>query len=123
MRAVPKAEYSLRWDLNFADTRLYPPSSHPGVWVLRPATQSIENTLSVVKGALALLETEESARRLWIVEPDRVRIRASRWFRAQPAVRDARAEQRHLAWRASSRRAAQPHSVGLCMISVALLYE
>ena len=62
-------------DLDFADIRLYPPSTHPGVWVLRPATQSIENTLSVLKGALALLETEETARRLWIVEPGRVRIR------------------------------------------------
>ncbi len=37
-------------DLDFADIRLYPPSTHPGVWVLRPATQSIENTLSVLKG-------------------------------------------------------------------------
>lgn len=38
-------------DLDFADIRQYPPSSHGGVWVLRPETQSIENTLSVLRGA------------------------------------------------------------------------
>ena len=31
-------------DLDFADIRLYPPSSHAGIWVLRPPIQSIENT-------------------------------------------------------------------------------
>ncbi len=62
-------------DLDFADLRLYPPSSHHGIWVLRPATQSVENTVSVLKGALALLGTERADKRLWIVEPGRVRIR------------------------------------------------
>jgi predicted nuclease of predicted toxin-antitoxin system len=47
-------------DLDFADIRLYPPSTHAGVWVLRPATQSIKNTLSVLKGALALLVRSRS---------------------------------------------------------------
>jgi predicted nuclease of predicted toxin-antitoxin system len=62
-------------DLDFADIRLYPPSGHAGVWVLRPSTQSIETTLTVLRGALALLETETAAQRLWILEHDRVRIR------------------------------------------------
>jgi predicted nuclease of predicted toxin-antitoxin system len=62
-------------DLDFADIRQYPPSSHRGVWVLRPETQSIENTLSVLRGALNLISEEPTANHLWIVEPARVRIR------------------------------------------------
>jgi predicted nuclease of predicted toxin-antitoxin system len=62
-------------DLDFADLRRYPPSSHHGIWVLRPATQSIENIVSVLNGALALLGKELTGKRLWIVEPGRVRIR------------------------------------------------
>jgi predicted nuclease of predicted toxin-antitoxin system len=62
-------------DLDFADIRLYPPSSHRGIWVLRPETQSIENTISALRAALALLGKEPTANRLWIVEASRVRIR------------------------------------------------
>ena len=65
----------ITFDLDFADIRLYSPSSHAGVWVLRPPTHSIENTLASLRGALALLTTEAAERRLWIVEHDRVRIR------------------------------------------------
>ena len=45
-------------DLDFADIRLYPPSSHRGIWVLRAETQSIQNALSALRGALALLGKE-----------------------------------------------------------------
>ena len=62
-------------DLDFADIREYPPSNHRGIWVLRPETQSIENTLSALRGALALLGKEPTTNHLWIVEPRRVRIR------------------------------------------------
>lgn len=62
-------------DLDFSDIRLYPPASHKGIWVLRPRTQSIDNTLALLKGALVVLETEPTHGRLWIIEPERVRIR------------------------------------------------
>ena len=62
-------------DLDFGDIRLYPPADHGGIWVLRPATQSIENSLLLLRGALALLGAEPTDRRLWIVEHRRVRIR------------------------------------------------
>lgn len=62
-------------DLDFADIRDYPPSSHVGIWVLRPETQSIENTLGALRGAIALLSKEPTNKRLWIVEAGRVRIR------------------------------------------------
>lgn len=61
-------------DLDFADIRFYPPSSHPGVWVLRPHSQTIENVLALLKGALAVFETEAAANQLWIIEAGRVRI-------------------------------------------------
>ncbi len=35
----------ITFDLDFSDIRLYPPAGHSGVWVLRPHTQSIDNTL------------------------------------------------------------------------------
>ena len=63
------------FDLDFSDIRLYPPASHKGIWVLRPHTQSIDNTLALLRGALAVLETESAHARLWIIEPERVRIR------------------------------------------------
>lgn len=62
-------------DLDFADIRQYPPSSHCGVWVLRPRTQSIANTLDILGRALALSERETVRARLWVVEVSQVRIR------------------------------------------------
>ncbi|MGD9727438.1 MAG: DUF5615 family PIN-like protein [Nitrospiraceae bacterium] len=61
-------------DLDFADIRLYPSSTHPGIWVLRPLMQSIANVIALLKVALTALETEPPENRLWIVEPGRVRI-------------------------------------------------
>ena len=65
----------ITFDLDFSDICLYPPASHSGIWVLRPHTQSIDNTLALLKGALVVLETESAHSRLWIIEPSQVRIR------------------------------------------------
>ena len=62
------------FDLDFSDLRVYPPASHHGIWVLRPHTQSIENTLALLRSALRVLEAEPPQGRLWIIEPERVRI-------------------------------------------------
>ena len=62
-------------DLDFTDIRRYTPGSHPGIWVLRPERQSIERTLQALRITLTLLDSERPDRRLWIVEPGRVRIR------------------------------------------------
>ena len=72
---LDEARVLITLDLDFSDIRKYPPSSHHGIWVLRPASQSIENTVSVLRGALSLVGNEPTAARLWIVEPGRVRIR------------------------------------------------
>lgn len=63
------------FDLDFSDIRVYPPASHKGIWVLRPHTQSIDNTLALLRAAFLILETEPMEGRLWIIEPERVRIR------------------------------------------------
>ena len=62
-------------DTDFADTRRYNPAKSPGVIVLRPGDQSITSCLRCVDGAIRLLVVQRIARSLWIVEPDRVRIR------------------------------------------------
>ena len=63
------------FDLDFSDIRLYPPSSHNGLRILRPHTQSVDNTLALLRAALELVRSEVVQARLWIVEPDQVRIR------------------------------------------------
>lgn len=62
-------------DLDFADIRAYPPGTHPGIWVLRPNLNSIRSTLVLLQSALLLLDNEPIQGRLWIIEPDRVRVR------------------------------------------------
>ena len=64
----------ITFDLDFSDIRVYPPASHKGIWVLRPHTQIIDNTLALLRAALIVLQAEPTQGRLWIVEPDRVRI-------------------------------------------------
>ncbi len=70
-----EARVLVTFDLDFSDIRAYPPASHEGIWVLRPHMQSIENTLALLRAALLVLETEPTHSRLWIIEPERVRIR------------------------------------------------
>lgn len=70
-----EARVLVTFDLDFSDIRAYPPASYAGIWVLRPHTQSIENTLALLRAALLVLETEPTHSRLWIVEPEQVRIR------------------------------------------------
>ncbi len=62
-------------DMDFADVRSYLAAGHAGIWILRPATQSMDAILSVLRDALSLIGREETSNRLWIVETGRVRIR------------------------------------------------
>ena len=41
----------ITFDLDFSDIRQYPPNSHPGIWILRPVTQSIDNTSQLTSRA------------------------------------------------------------------------
>lgn len=61
-------------DLDFADIRAYPPSESSGTWVLRPRTNSVMAILNVLKAAIEMVRNEMPTKRLWIVEPERIRI-------------------------------------------------
>lgn len=61
-------------DLDFAHLGAYPPTDYPGIWVLRPRSQSIGSILSLLRVAVSSLEVETVAQRLWIIEPGRIRI-------------------------------------------------
>ena len=63
------------FDLDFGDIRAYPPGGQPGIWVLRPGTQSIDNTLEALRTAMELLQREPADGKLWIVQSQRVRVR------------------------------------------------
>lgn len=64
-------------DLDFADIRAYPPSEYVGIVVLRPTEPSRRQVLQLVSRVLPVLSVEWSEHRLWIVEPDRVRVRGA----------------------------------------------
>ena len=61
-------------DTDFADVRLVSPDS-PGIMLLRPNDQSIPATVACLEGAVRLLATEEIEGTLWLVEPERIRLR------------------------------------------------
>ena len=65
-------------DLDFADIRHYPPSAYFGIIVLRLARQDRDSVLAMIPRLLEMLRTESVARRLWIVDESRTRIREER---------------------------------------------
>ena len=62
-------------DLDFADMRVYPPGSHPGIWVLRPAQQTFNAILSLVHSGIRLASVERTSGQLWVIDQRQVRIR------------------------------------------------
>lgn len=64
-------------DLDFADIRTYPPSDQAGIVVFRALKPSRAAVLGLVRTAIPVLASEWAERRLWIVEPGRVRIRST----------------------------------------------
>jgi predicted nuclease of predicted toxin-antitoxin system len=62
-------------DLDFADIRAYPPETHPGIVALRPADPGRNSVLGLLARAVGVLTRDWVGQRLWIVEPDRIRIR------------------------------------------------
>lgn len=62
-------------DLDFADIREYPPGSHRGVWVLRPAKQTFDSVVALLLAGVRLSAVENTAGLLWVIDERRVRIR------------------------------------------------
>lgn len=73
--AREEARVLVTLDLDFGDIRTYPPSSHAGIWVLRPRAQAVDMILELLRGALALASSEVASGRLWVIEAGQVRIR------------------------------------------------
>ncbi len=63
-------------DVDFANVQAYDPKSSDGVIVLRLTRQDRQRALDAVAATLAVLEREPPENRLWIVEGERIRIRA-----------------------------------------------
>ena len=64
-------------DLDFADIRAYPPTEYLGIVVFRPDRPSRDAVLALLARALPTLLSEWVAHQLWVVEPSRIRTRAS----------------------------------------------
>jgi predicted nuclease of predicted toxin-antitoxin system len=62
-------------DLDFSNVRAYPPKDHFGLIVLRLRRQDKSHVLNVISQTIDMFEREQIAKRLWIVEEDRLRIR------------------------------------------------
>src|SRR3989338_10296097 len=63
-------------DLDLSDIRRYPPALTPGYMVLRLPRQSKQALLDLLTKAIPMLAVRPINGRLWIVEPDRLRIRS-----------------------------------------------
>ena len=76
--AVCRAESRalVTFDTDFADIRAYPPGEYAGLLVFRLRQQDKPHALAVLQRLLPLLDQAEIVGQLWIVEEDRVRVRA-----------------------------------------------
>ena len=61
-------------DLDFADVLAFPPHLYPGIIVLRHPKPTTRRLLQLVLQLAQILETESPEKKLWIVEPGRLRV-------------------------------------------------
>ena len=72
-RTEKRALFTL--DGDFADIQTYPPADYLAIVVLRPRHPNREAVLHLLGRALRVLQQEWIPHRLWIVEPNRIRVR------------------------------------------------
>lgn len=65
----------LTLDMDFADIRTYPPGTHPGIIIVRIFRQDKFELLRIFRKLNTLLKNHSPAGNLWILEPQRLRIR------------------------------------------------
>lgn len=63
-------------DTDFSDIRTYRPADYPGLLVLRLARQSAPEVVRLIRRLLEIFKTSDCRGQLWIVEPERIRIRS-----------------------------------------------
>lgn len=61
-------------DVGFADVLAYPPERYSGLVVLRHPSPTAAGLLNLIRQLAASLEQHNPQRRLWIVEPGRLRV-------------------------------------------------
>ena len=62
-------------DLDFANIRAYPPDEYAGIVVLRPKTQEKPTLIAYTRRLAMILAGRDPSGELWIVGPDRLRVR------------------------------------------------
>ncbi len=62
-------------DLDFANVMTYPPSSQPGIIVLRTKLQDKATIVALLNRVIRVLPIRDPSGELWIVEQDRIRFR------------------------------------------------
>lgn len=65
----------ITFDLDFSDTRTYPPNELQGIIIFRLRSQDKQSVLRIIPNLLQMIANEPVTGRLWIVEDQRVRIR------------------------------------------------
>lgn len=73
--ACDEARIIVTLDLDFADIRVFPPTAHAGLIVLRLKDQSRSHVVNVMARLLAVLKRQPVAGQIWIVSEASVRIR------------------------------------------------
>ena len=63
-------------DLDFSNIQAYPPADYPGIIVLRLVHQDKIHVLAAISAVIPCLTKEPLHGRLWIVDEQRIRIRA-----------------------------------------------
>jgi predicted nuclease of predicted toxin-antitoxin system len=62
-------------DLGFAQILEYPPDHYPGIIVLRHPAPTLAGMTQLIRQIVTAVETQSPEGCLWIVEPNRIRIR------------------------------------------------
>jgi len=62
-------------DTDFGNILAYPPRDYPGIVVIRSDDQAKSTVLDFIRRIVAVLMSESPQGQLWIVEPNRIRIR------------------------------------------------
>lgn len=65
----------LTLDRGFGDIRRYPPGTNPGIFVLRPSSDSLHDVADLVTSLLSTANVLDFANCTTVVEPDRIRVR------------------------------------------------
>lgn len=73
-RCLAESRCLMTLDMGFSNIRAYPPENYAGIVVLRFHRQDKPSVLAMGRATVRLLESEAVSNRLWIIEPDRIRI-------------------------------------------------